>query len=39
MEQYPDALLVGAAGLTRRALFEAAVEERADLNVGALLAR
>jgi LemA protein len=39
MEQYPDALLVGAAGLTRRALFEAAAPERADLDVGMLLAR
>lgn len=39
MEQFPDALLVGPAGLTRRALFEAGGEERADLNVGALLSR
>jgi LemA protein len=38
MEQFPDALLVGLAGLTRRPLFAAASEERADLNVGALLA-
>jgi len=39
MEQFPDALLVGPAGLMRRALFEAGGEERADLNVGALLSR
>jgi LemA protein len=38
MEQFPDAVLVGLAGLTRRPLFTAAGEERADLNVGALLA-
>jgi LemA protein len=39
MEQFPDVLLVGLARLTRRALFEAAIEERADLDVGAMLAR
>lgn len=38
MEQLPDLLLAGAAGLTRRALFEARAEERADVAVGALLA-
>lgn len=39
MEQFPDALLVSMAGLTRRALFAAGEQERADVNVGALLAR
>lgn len=39
MEQFPDTLLVARAGLVRRALFEAAREEREDLDVGALLAR
>jgi LemA protein len=39
MEQFPDLLLVGLAGLTRRLLFVAASEERADVSVGALLAR
>jgi len=39
MEQFPDLLLVGPAGLVRRPLFEAASEERADLNLRALLAR
>ena len=39
MEQLPDMLLVGMAGLTRRALFVAATEERGDIDVGALLAR
>ena len=39
MEQFPDVLLVGVAGLVRRPLFAAASEERADVNVGALLVR
>jgi LemA protein len=39
MEQFPDVLLVGLAGLVRRPLFTAASEERDDLNVGALLAQ
>ena len=38
MEQLPDVLLVGVAGLTRRPLFAAASEERADVDVRALLA-
>jgi LemA protein len=39
MEQFPDALLVNMAGLTKRPLFAAQEQERADVNVGALLAR
>jgi LemA protein len=39
MEQFPDALLVATAGVTRRALFAAAADERIDVDVGALLAR
>ena len=39
MEQFPDALLAGMAGLIVRPLFAAEVQERADVNVGALLAR
>ena len=39
MEQFPDMLLVGLAGLARRPLFAAAEKERADVHVGALLAR
>jgi LemA protein len=39
MEQFPDVLLVGIAGLITRPLFAAEVQERADLDVGALLAR
>jgi len=39
MEQFPDVLLVGPAGLIRRPLFAAEAQERADVNVGALLAR
>jgi len=39
MEQFPDMLLVGLAGLLRRPLFAASSEERADMNAGALLAR
>jgi len=37
MEQVPDRLLAGAAGLQRRPLFEATAEERADIDVGARL--
>ena len=37
MEQVPDRLLAGAAGLKSRPLFEATAEERADVNVGARL--
>jgi LemA protein len=39
MEQFPDLLLVGMAGLVRRPLFDATGDERADLDVGTLLAR
>ena len=39
MEQFPDVLLVGPAGLIRRPLFAAQTQERTDVNVGALLAR
>jgi len=39
MEQFPDALLAGMAGLVARPLFAAEVQERADVNVGMLLAR
>jgi LemA protein len=39
MEQFPDVLLVGPAGLVRRALFTAAPAEQADVDVGALLSR
>jgi LemA protein len=39
MEQFPDVLLVGLAGLVTRPLFAAQAQERADVNVGALLAR
>jgi len=39
MEQFPDALLVGLAGLMRRPLFAVAGDERADVNVSALLSR
>jgi LemA protein len=35
MEQMPDRLLVGLAGLQRRPLFQATVEERADVDVDA----
>jgi LemA protein len=38
MEQFPDVLLVGVAGLSRRALFAATEKEQGDVNVGALLA-
>jgi LemA protein len=37
MEQMPGALLAGAAGLVRRALFEATADERADVRIGAAL--
>jgi LemA protein len=37
MEQFPDLLLAGAAGLQQRSLFEAQEEERADVDVGARL--
>jgi LemA protein len=37
LEQVPDRLLTGAAGLQRRPLFEATAEERADVDVGARL--
>jgi LemA protein len=37
LEQVPDRLLAGAAGLQRRPLFEATAEERADVDVGARL--
>ena len=39
MEQFPDALLAGMAGLIARPLFAAEAQERADVNVGVLLAR
>jgi LemA protein len=39
IEQFPDALLVNLAGLIRRPLFDVTENERADLNVGALLSR
>ena len=39
LEQFPDVLLVGVAGLTPRVLFAAQAPERADVDVGALLAR
>lgn len=39
MEQFPDVLMVGMAGLLRRPLFDATGGERADLDVGTLLAR
>jgi LemA protein len=37
MEQVPDRLLAGAAGLQRRPLFEATADERADIDVSARL--
>ena len=37
MEQVPDRLLAGAAGLQRRPLFEATAEERRDVDVSARL--
>lgn len=39
MEQFPDVLLVGVAGLVSRPLFAAVETERADVDVGALLSR
>ena len=39
IEQFPDVLLTGLASLQRRALFAAVGGERADVDVGALLAR
>lgn len=39
LEQFPDLLLAGPAGLVPRPLFGAEAQERADLDVGALLAR
>jgi LemA protein len=35
MEQFPDTLLTGAAGLQRRPLFQATAEERGDVDVAA----
>ena len=37
MEQVPDRLMAGTAGLQRRPLFEATVDERADIDIGARL--
>jgi LemA protein len=37
MEQMPGALLAGAAGLQRRALFEASAEDRVDVDIGQAL--
>ncbi len=37
MEQFPDRLLAGSAGLQRRPLFEASAAERADVDVGSRL--
>lgn len=37
MEQLPDRVLAGLAGLVRRALFEASAQERADVNVAQAL--
>lgn len=37
LEQFPGSLMAASAGLRRRPLFEAAAEERADVNVGARL--
>ena len=39
LEQFPDLLLTGLAGLQRRPLFAATGAERVDVDVGALLAR
>ena len=39
MEHFPDVLLVNLAGLITRPLFAAEAGERADVSVGALLAR
>jgi LemA protein len=37
LAQFPDMLVAGLAGLTRRELFTATPEETADVNVGAVL--
>jgi LemA protein len=37
LEEFPDLLLTGLAGLTRKPLFEAQGAERADVDVGAAL--
>jgi LemA protein len=37
LEEFPDLLLTGLAGLTRKPLFEAQSAERADVDVGAAL--
>jgi len=37
MEQFPDLLLISSVGLVRRPLFEAALSERTDVDVGARL--
>ncbi|MFL6694172.1 MAG: LemA family protein [Ramlibacter sp.] len=37
LEEFPDLLLAGAAGLARKPLFEAQGAERADVDVGAAL--
>jgi LemA protein len=39
MEQFPDMVLTPLAGLVRRPLFETMESERADVDVGALLAK
>ena len=37
IEQFPDMLLAGVAGLSKRALFEATTEDKVDVDVGAAL--
>ena len=37
LEQFPDRLMVGAAGLQRRPLFQASEQERADVDVASRL--
>jgi LemA protein len=37
LEEFPDLLLTGIAGLSRKPLFEAEAAERADVDVGAAL--
>jgi LemA protein len=37
LEEFPDLLLTGLAGLTRKPLFEAQDKERADVDIGAAL--
>ncbi len=39
MEQFPDMLLAGIARMQSRTLFEASADEKADVDVAALLAR